>query len=532
MLPSLLVLALLSLLVLPSMAAGVTREEIVRSFPASRSHRYRKALSATNQHSATRIHTVGVSATLPSSYGAAAAPPTTGLWLPINYGADPSGAQDSSPAFDALFASLLSVNRSHRLASGIIDLGGATIDLQGGDYSISRPLVVPYCFGNVRLQRGTIRALAGFPANSSMLLIGNGTTDLCSPDGQDTTLENVAVSELMFDGQQHAAECITTRSIMGAVLGPDNFYLGFTRAGVSVLGGHEVQLENSWFGQWVYSDPRKENGTAAIGIEVIGNDHVINNVVVYSALYGIYMRGAANLVYNAHTWNDATGTDNGGIGIYMDCPGYTQNRVVASYLDFNDLVIVSPEHLLVTGMFFLGAGAVRLKATPGQQRIDGLVLRDNEFDDAASGSPAIKLDESEAAFTELLDTVIDGFMLDDDYRALSTRASRRFEFDSDASAGSYCFDLRDSLLFPQFNLTSVQVTLHTSDASTVPSVAVVPGRASGVPDGDARSVCIATSALNAAPARLAVDVTVDQSRYKVAQRRTMKPAARQAAVER
>ena len=232
--------------------------------------------------------------------------------------------------------------------TGIIDLGGATIDLQGGDYLLSRPLVVPFCYGNVRLQRGTLRASAQFPAASSVLLIGNGTTSLCAPDGQDTTMENVEVSGLMVDGQQYAAECITIRGIMGAVLGPDNFYLGFTRAGVSVLGGHEVQIYASWFGQFVYSDPRKENGTA-IGIEVIGNDHVISSVVVYSALYGIYMRGAANLIWNAHTWNDATGTGNGGIGIFMDCAGYTQNRVIGSYLDYNDLLIVSPEHLLVSG---------------------------------------------------------------------------------------------------------------------------------------------------------------------------------------
>ena len=104
----------------------------------------------------------------------------------------------------------------------------------------------------------------------------------------------------MFDGQQYAAECITVRQIMGAVLGPNNFYLGFTRAGVSVLGGHEVQIENSWLGQFVYSDPRKELGNAT-GIEIIGNDHVINNVVVYSALYGnLHARGSQPHLERAH----------------------------------------------------------------------------------------------------------------------------------------------------------------------------------------------------------------------------------------
>ena len=504
-------LALLSLLALPSCAALVTRADIVRSFPSARTSRYRRALTATNHHSAS--HTAHLSVALTPSD---AAPPPAGLWLPTDFGADPTGAADSSPAFDLLLHSLLSVNRSHRLASGILDLGGATIDLQGGDYLISRPIVIPFCYGNVRMQRGTVRASSAFPASSSLLLIGNGSTELCDVDEQATSMENVAVSDVMFDGQQYAAECITIRSIMGAVLGPDLFFLGFTRAGVSVQGGHEVQIENSWLGQFVYSDPRKENGTA-IGIELIGNDHVVNNVVVYSALHGIYVRGAANLIYNAHTWNDATGTGNGGLGIYMDCAGYTQNRVVASYLDYNDMLIVDPEHLLVTDCFFLGGGAVRLKASNASHRINGLIVRDNMFDVADDGSPAIKLDESEAQFTSLVDCVIDGNMLDSNYRALTTRVTRRFEFESDPSAPSYCFDLRDSLLFPQFNATSVQVTLHTSDASVVPSLVVAPGRASGVAADDRRSVCVVTSPIKTAGIQLAVDVTVDQSQYTVGQ---------------
>ena len=168
-------------------------------------------------------------------------------------------------------------------------------------------------------------------------------------------------------------------------------------------------------------------------------------------------------------------------------------------------------------MFFLGGGAVRLRAASGSTAVNGLVIRDNEFDIADDGSPAIKLDESEARFTSLIDCVIDGNMLDSNYRALTTRVTRRFEFASDPSAPSYCFDLRQSLLFPQFNASSVQVTLHTNDASVVPSVVVVPGRASGVPAGDLRSVCIATSAIKTAGTPLAVDVTVDQSQYTVGQ---------------
>ena len=207
------------------------------------------------------------------------------------------------------------------------------------------------------------------------------------------------------------------------------------------------------------------------------------------------------------------------MGIYIDCAGYTQNRVIGSYLDFTDLVTVSPEHLLISAGFFLGGGAVRIKATSANRAINGLVIRDNEFD-YASNEPAIKLDESEATFDSLLDCVIDGNMLDGSYHALTTKVTRRFAFQYDASATSYCFDLRSALLFPQFNVTSVQVTLHSSDPAVIPAVAVVPGRAESVPAGDQRSVCIATSAVPAgSKAALAVDITADQSRYTVGQQR-------------
>ena len=196
----------------------------------------------------------------------------------------------------------------------------------------------------------------------------------------------------------------------------------------------------------------------------------------------------------------------------MDCPGYTQNRIVGSYLDYNDLVAVDPEHLLVSSGFFLGGGALRLKASKaGRGVINGLVVRDSEFDYSSDG-PAIKLDESEARFSALIDTVIDGNMLDSTYHSLTTRVTRRFQFVTVAAPASYCFDLRDSLLFPQFNATSVQVTLHTADASVAPSVVVVPGRAKGVPEDDQRSVCVATSTVTVGTP-LTVDLSVDQSRY-------------------
>ena len=497
------VLLLASLLSLVLCAEDRIRPaDILRSFPASRAPRYLRAL---------RTSSVPLRTSLPSA-------PSSSLFLPSTYGADPSGATDSSAAFSALLHDLLSANHSHRLANGIVDLGGATIDLEGGDFLLSSPLVLPFCIGNVRIQRGTLRASASFPNTSYLLVIGSGSSKSCAPTGQDTVMENVAVSELMLDGAQRAAGCVIISSIMGAVLGPNNFILGFTEVGISVVGGHEVQISNSWFGQYLYDDPRKERGHA-LGISIRGNDHVVSDVVVYSAQTGIYVQGAANLIQNAHTWNQANG--NHGVGIMLDSAGYDQNRIVACYLDWNDLVVLDPEHLVVSDAFFLGGGALLLRATTKSHSINGLSVTDCEFDDGG-GVAAIQLDESAASFTGLTDCRIEGNMLDSSYHSTGTRAQRRatFTHSTAQSNATHCVDLTQALLFPQFPLTSTQVTISVNDTSFgLPLYAVVPGSAPGLATGDARSVCVAVRFVGAEPSpsvgsvQLTIDLSVDQSSY-------------------
>ncbi|GMP71325.1 hypothetical protein CsSME_00029784 [Camellia sinensis var. sinensis] len=72
------------------------------------------------------------------------------VFYPIGYGADPSGAQDSSDAImNALGDAFLQVQSGLELLPGIKDLGGVVIDFQGGNYSISNPIRFPSGVGNV-----------------------------------------------------------------------------------------------------------------------------------------------------------------------------------------------------------------------------------------------------------------------------------------------------------------------------------------------------------------------------------------------
>lgn len=142
---------------------------------------------------------------------------------PVDFGADPTAATDSSDAFDRVVAAALNSTHHNRpgMAKHILDLGGVTIDLQGGDYLLSRPLEIPVGFGNVHITSGTIRAAATFPASAYLIEIGGSLAGCQQMDPkQKSCNENLGFQDLMLDGQLQAAGGLRINSTMGSVVGP------------------------------------------------------------------------------------------------------------------------------------------------------------------------------------------------------------------------------------------------------------------------------------------------------------------------
>ncbi|KAJ0703362.1 putative endo-polygalacturonase [Helianthus annuus] len=71
------------------------------------------------------------------------------VFYPIGYGADPSGAQDSTVAVIDAVTDACSVGNGQQLLPGVNDLGGAIVDLQGGSFRISKPIIIPPNSGNL-----------------------------------------------------------------------------------------------------------------------------------------------------------------------------------------------------------------------------------------------------------------------------------------------------------------------------------------------------------------------------------------------
>ena len=165
--------------------------------------------------------------------------------------------------------------------------------------------------------QGSLRASPDFPSDRYLIQVGHKYG--CS-NGQGACNVNIGLEGLTLDGSQVAAGGALIVDTMGANFGPQNFVVNFTTAGINVTGGHGVMVHESWFGEYLYSDPRKENGTAstAVGVLLNGNDHFVSNVIVYSAKIGIHVAAAANLLTGVHTWNLARGRN--GTGILVTSP--------------------------------------------------------------------------------------------------------------------------------------------------------------------------------------------------------------------
>ena len=368
------------------------------------------------------------------------------LILPTDYGADPTGKIDSTYAFQTALKEALSrgdanVANNNTLSNGIKDCGGATIFLAGGDYLISETLVIPPYYGNIRITDGTLRANKNFSKNNYMIHIGGADESSCTTS-QKSCNEYVNIDHFFCDCKNICYGCVHVISGMSTNIGPQAFFLGYNYAGVTATGGHSLFLLNSWFGEYLYSDPRKGNfkESTATSININNYDNLLNHVIVYSSRYGLNITDGASVLFNVHTWN--LNTKAGGIGILLSAPA----RLINSYLDHNDLVLYTPIFTVsVENTKFLG-GTLRLVTHNNNFKIGSLSVFDSIYNGGNGTISTIVLDESNGAFTDINNVFIKDTMIvgGGGYIEKSTRASKKL---TQIMATKWIFDFSEQLLF-------------------------------------------------------------------------------------
>jgi len=153
-----------------------------------------------------------------------AAAPGTRIFSPLDYGGDPSGAADSTAAVNAAMAALLNASAAtgEHDANGVVDCGGATLDLAGGEFLVSAPLVLPAYYGNLRISQGTLRASSAFPGDRFLIETGGG-------GGKDGDNIDIELTGLFLDCYQVAAGAVLATGLFGGVIGPQVYVFNFTQ---------------------------------------------------------------------------------------------------------------------------------------------------------------------------------------------------------------------------------------------------------------------------------------------------------------
>ncbi|XVF00465.1 hypothetical protein REPUB_Repub04eG0003500 [Reevesia pubescens] len=391
------------------------------------------------------------------------APPLQGGWIPrvyhvTEYGADPTGKSDSAEALNKAIADAFQGPSEGMLMKGINNLGGPQINLEGGNYLISKPLRLPAAgAGNLMIHGGTLRASDNFPADGYLI-------DLSPPSAssQDSKLspsssynyEYITLKDLMLDSNYRGGGISVVNSLRTSI---DNCYIThFTTTGILVQYGHETYIRNSFLGQHITAGgdagERNFSGTA---INLMGNDNAVTDVVIFSAAIGIIASGQANTFSGVHCYNKATGF--GGTGIYLKLPGLTQTRIVNSYMDYTGIVAEDPVQLHISSSFFLGDAFILLKSINGVA--NGVNIVDNMFSGSNKGVEIVQLDQSKGPFEDIDQVVVDR----NNVKGMNIKATiARGVVHGNGS--SWTVDFNPVLLFPNL-IKHVQYSLSSSGSS-------------------------------------------------------------------
>lgn len=375
------------------------------------------------------------------------------------YGADPTGVKDSTDAFNKAISELLSRrNPNSTMADGIYDMGGAVIDLEGGNYTISDTLLFPYFYGNYQLKDGAIRASNSFP--SSKFLLEFGGYGECS-NKQGSCIENIGLSHMFFDGNHKALGNVRITKTMGATLGPQLFFTGFTKYGLYLQDGHESILHQTWFGSYYYEYPENErinfkDDDYCTAIVVKGNDHIITDTIIFSTALGVDIYNQATLINNLHTWNG------GKYGIIIRSD-YV--RMTNSYLDYSRLKIEGNiGHLLIENTFFLES-TVLLEPHSQSATCQDFFLLNSDYQtyDYEKG-PSIVYSQEFGKYTTIHNVKVENIFHNQRDRIRMTKVQLNMKQNN---ATSWIFDLTDRLVFNRIG--SIQYSIQNDNNEVISS---------------------------------------------------------------
>ncbi|CAI8590021.1 unnamed protein product [Vicia faba] len=368
-----------------------------------------------------------------------------------SYGADPTGNSDSTEAILAAIADAANVLSEGHLMEGINNLGGAQVNLEGGNYLIRRSLMLPVSgVGNLMIHGGTLKASDDFPIDGYIIDLSSTSSN----EKDSYNFEYITLKDLLLDSNFRGGGISVINSLRTNI---DNCYIThFTTNGILVQSGHETYIRNSFLGQHITAGGDKaERNFSGTAINLQGNDNAVTDVVIFSAQIGIMVTGQANIFSGVHCYNKATGF--GGTGIYLKLPGLTQTRIVNSYMDYTSIVAEDPVQLHISGSFFLGDANIVLKSMNGV--LNGVTIVDNMFSGSNQGVEIVHLDKSNSPFHQIDQVIVDRNIA----RGMSLKATVA-KMSMQGNGTLWNVDFNNVLLFPNL-IKNVQYSLSSTGRS-------------------------------------------------------------------
>ena len=481
----------------------------------------------------------GTEATSPPAW------PIGGRVSVTSHGADPTGVRDSTRAIQAAIdaAWVLGAAAGYNLTqNGVPDLGGLTIDFEGGHYLLSAPLQLPPSGGgNIVFSNGALHASATtFPTTRFLLEFsslsggggGGGVGGGGGAQGGDSVSEQttrryryLTFENLEFDGAHRAAGGLLMQDFeeirMHLCLISGYSWRGLWARGI----GNELFVDECWFrehkdARLCHASPNTavKTGTA---IQLDNNDHSVTNSVVACSRQGIVVNGSATVVSGLHVYTEGATT------YPLGCAHVTARaagvRFEACYFDGCPTYVDAQQEFELSGSLWLLAEG---DASPGQAPLvltptgrltplQGVLVRDNVVVGGGGNYSLVLLNESARSnrtfdHDTLRDVVIEDNTLTSYERghgtqSPGTRAATAVTIaDPDGSAISV--DVGSRLLFKPQRLPMILYSLSLPGSS--PPIAHVLGDSVG-----ANSTVITVRASGGIPGPATLRVWVDVSSH-------------------
>ena len=382
----------------------------------------------------------------------------------LDYGADPTGATDSTAALNDAIAAAIALGASAALSSlpfstsTTFDLGGVSVDFAGGRYQISAPVVVAAGVSNINFIDGTLVASSEFDQTSYLFHVGNGT---CTHGSGLSCTGVMSITQMVLDSNNTAYGSLLLDNVefvdVSSVL-----MIGFTGIGCNLLSSGGVFIHHSWIGQFSVFNTVRDTDVTATCLTMLGSTHdsIVQDVIIFSGRTGIETDNSGNMIDGVHVWNLIGSV--GGVGMLVQ----GGVRIVNSYFDYTPLVIVNPSGATVVNNYFYQTANIVLRANASDSPVPVyLLLVSNNWFEASNAT--LIVDEGANTFGSLSESIIENNVATKSVFKRSTRATLKQQVSDGVST---TLDFTTYLAFPGIAIVEARCFLSSPTPAALSTV--------------------------------------------------------------